>query len=224
MKRLQVNEKWVGGFLVLLGFAGLLGACGRSPEKTKADSLPVVNVSTAAERMEKEQSQATRSEVEQDRTPTEGTMRQSCKVLKVYDGDTLACDMNNDGHIERPSEEIRLLGIDSPEMHYSRKNPTYGTDHPTDELYAPQASAWLEHEASGKTVYLEFDTDTVDRYGRTLAYVYATRLDRTTLNEKELATGDAKTLFLGLNRRYQERFELVEKKAREAKRGLWSLE
>ena len=32
-----------------------------------------------------------------------------CKVIKVYDGDTLACDFNHNGKLETSTERVRLL-------------------------------------------------------------------------------------------------------------------
>lgn len=147
--------------------------------------------------------------------------RLACRVLRVYDGDTLACDINGNGHVEKPEEEIRLLGIDSPEMHYSRKNPTYGSDHPQDEPFAAASSQWLTEQADGKVLFLEFDKREYDRYGRHLAYVYLSSHSAHSLNEDALQGGYATTLFLGKNRRYQQPFEKAENGARQANRGLW---
>lgn len=156
-----------------------------------------------------------------DEAASASTARESCRVLTVYDGDTLGCDLNRDGRIERPEEEIRLLGIDSPEMHYSKKNPTHDSAHPVDEPYAKGASAWLTHAAQGKTIYLEFDQRRSDKYGRTLAYVYEGAAQKTSLNEQALRGGYAKVLILGRNRRYEDAFMQAESQAREGGRGLW---
>lgn len=149
--------------------------------------------------------------------------RLACRALKVYDGDTLGCDLNMNGHIERPEEVVRLLGVDSPEMHYSRKNPTFHTSSPQDEPFALPASQWLTKRAEGRTVFLEFDRRETDRYGRRLAYVYLEKSGERSLNEEALVGGYAKTLFLGKNRRYQSRFEEAESQARQAARGLWTM-
>jgi micrococcal nuclease len=148
--------------------------------------------------------------------------RVHCRVLQVFDGDTLACDVNGDGRLQKPQEEVRLLGIDSPEMHYSRKNPSFGSTHPQDEPFAREASQWLARQARiGKTLYLESDARPYDRYGRRLSYVFATPDATVSLNEQALASGYCQTLFLGKNRRYQSRFESVERQAQQQKRGMW---
>jgi micrococcal nuclease len=147
--------------------------------------------------------------------------RVSCHVLMVFDGDTLGCDINSNGKLNKPEEEIRLLGIDSPEMHYSRKNPSYHTANPHDEPFAKEASQWLAQQATGKTLYLESDLKPFDRYGRRLAYVYTSPSAKESLNEQALRTGFYQTLFLGKNRRYQNRFESALSEAQKHQLGLW---
>jgi micrococcal nuclease len=148
--------------------------------------------------------------------------RVACRVLMVFDGDTLACDINGDARLQKPEEEIRLLGIDSPEMHYSRKNPSYGSSHPQDEPFAKEASQWLTQQAQGKTLYLESDLRSYDRYGRRLAYVYTNPQATSSLNEQALTSGYCQTLFIGKNRRYEERFKVAEQTAQKRHIGLWS--
>jgi micrococcal nuclease len=147
--------------------------------------------------------------------------RVKCQVLLVFDGDTLGCDINGDGKLNKPEEEIRLLGIDSPEMHYSRKNPSYHTAHPKDEPFAKEASQWLTQQASGKEIYLETDLKPYDRYGRRLAYIYTFSTSKESLNEQALRTGYYQTLFLGKNRRYQAQFESALEEAQTHQLGLW---
>jgi micrococcal nuclease len=149
----------------------------------------------------------------------------ACRVLTVYDGDTLGCDFNGDGKIQKPEEQVRMLGVDSPEMHYSRKNPTYGSANPQDEPVAKEASRWLKQAAEGKAVYLEFDVRRADKYDRTLAYVFvdAKQADaKASLNAQLLRQGYATVLFIGKNRRYETDFTAVETEARTSKKGLWA--
>jgi micrococcal nuclease len=107
-------------------------------------------------------------------------------------------------------------------MHYSRKNPTYGSVNPTDEPYAREASQWMESHALRKTVYLEFDQRREDRYRRMLAFVYPTAQAATSLNAEILRLGFAKMLFLGKNRLHEAEFQDIENDARLHQRGLWS--
>jgi micrococcal nuclease len=153
--------------------------------------------------------------------PYQPAIRQACRVLTVYDGDTLGCDLNKNGQIERPAEEIRLLGIDTPERSYSRKNPSYLSAHPMDEPYAKQASDWMTRQTDHKTIYLQYDLRRSDRYGRTLAFVYTSPKAKTSLNLQAIQRGYAYKLFLGKNRLYEDKFNAAEAQARQLKRGIW---
>lgn len=197
MKRsgFQFDEKITGLILILIGLLGLWRGWLAIAEKPSGSQPEVAQ--TTSERV-------------------------ACKVLTVYDGDTLGCDLDHDGKIQKPREQVRLLGIDSPEMRYSRKNPTYGSQHPKDEPFAKEASQWLTQQAEGKTVYLEFDRRQHDKYRRTLAYVFADRQAGQSLNARLLAQGYATLLFFGKNRRYESEFYGVESQARTAKKGLWA--
>ncbi|MDX2084045.1 MAG: thermonuclease family protein [Candidatus Melainabacteria bacterium] len=142
--------------------------------------------------------------------------RVPCRVLLLYDGDTLGCDLNHNGHIDSAAERIRLLGIDAPEMHYSRKNRS-GQNEP----YAQAAMDFLAKNVHQRTVYLAYDITEFDRYGRRLAYVYTTPDTTTSINEALLSQGLALTLFLGQNRRLQLSFEQAQTLARKHQKGLW---
>ncbi|WP_373532330.1 thermonuclease family protein [Vampirovibrio sp.] len=208
MKRLglKFNEKAVGLILIILGLAWLWRGWLASPRSGAIQDV-------GAETGQKAISQ---------KTILMETGRTSCKVLTVFDGDTLGCDLNQDGRIQKPQEQVRLLGIDSPEMRYSRKNPTYGSQHPTDEPFAKEASQWLTEAAQGKTVYLEWDQRRLDKYQRTLAYVFAESTAPQSLNAQLLAKGYATVLFLGKNRRYEPEFKAAEQQARSKQQGLWA--
>lgn len=200
-RRLKFNQNAVGLILIALGLMGLWQGRFGNPDPSslqKADA-----------------------ETEQKSAPVK-TERMICNVLTVYDGDTLGCDLNRDGQIQKPQEQVRLLGVDSPEMRYSRKNPTYGSSHPQDEPFAKEASKWLTQSAQGKTVYLEFDERRSDKYERTLAYVFADAKSQQSLNAQLLTQGYATLLFLGKNRRYESKFQAAERQARLEKKGLWA--
>jgi micrococcal nuclease len=208
---MRFNPRILGILLILLGLAGLL--------------LPRLQAQDASGKSE-QVNQASPGSFSIEPAPAkepQASERQSCKVLTVYDGDTLGCDLNGNGQVERPEEEIRLLGVDSPEMHYSRKNPSHDSDHPVDEPFAPEASHWMETHTLGKVVYLEFDRRRSDRYERTLDYVYAGPEEAVSLNARLLATGYAKILFMGKNRMHEDEFLSVEAEARRAGRGLWGM-
>jgi micrococcal nuclease len=139
-----------------------------------------------------------------------------CKVLTINDGDTLGCDLNQNGHLEAPQERVRLIGIDAPEMSYSRKNKT-GQNQP----YALEATNYLKENTLYKTVYLEQDDVLVDKYGRQLAYIYPSATAKRSFNETLLALGYAVTLFIPPNTRYQSSFEHTFAQAQAQHLGLW---
>lgn len=70
----------------------------------------------------------------------------------------------------------------------------------------------------GKRVRLEYDVEKRDRYGRTLAYVY---VGGVMVNERLVRAGYAQVSTYPPNVKYQERFLVAQREAREAGRGLW---
>ena len=75
----------------------------------------------------------------------------------IIDGDTVdlaAC--GEDG------ERIRMLGVDAPEIAHE-PDPA--------DCYGDESHAWLEEMLSGMTVWLDFDTECSDMYGRTLGWL-----------------------------------------------------
>ncbi|MEM0950934.1 MAG: thermonuclease family protein [Cyanobacteria bacterium P01_H01_bin.74] len=155
-----------------------------------------------------------------------------CKVLDVYDGDTVACDINRNHQIEKDLETVRLLGIDTPEMHYSRKNKQYGQYNAVDEPFAKAASLYTEKTALQKYVALTFDFTRRDQYNRLLAYVFTCKKNTPdctypngvkpiSMNQALLQKGLAKAFFLGKNRRYEDQFYSAQEEARTSRVGLW---
>lgn len=127
-------------------------------------------------------------------------------VQRVVDGDTVI--VLRDGAEER----VRLLGIDTPE--------SVQPDSPV-ECFGPEASARAGEPLSGRSVWLESDPtqDAVDRYGRTLAYVW---LDETTLvNRVLVAEGYASEYTYGSPGTHHAALEAAEDAARSRDVGLW---
>ena len=83
-------------------------------------------------------------------------------VVKVVDGDTIQVDANGQ------RLKVRMIGLDTPETVDPRK-PV--------QCFGLQASAQAKTILGGRSVYLETDPsqDSVDRFGRTLAYVWINR-------------------------------------------------
>jgi micrococcal nuclease len=214
MARRKINEKVVGISLVILGLVSFFVGW-----QSRMNPRHPFNSKISGEYMSVSQSKSDLATSH----PYQPNNRQLCRVLTVYDGDTLGCDLNKNGQIERPAEEIRLLGIDTPERSYSRKNPSYLSAHPMDEPYAKQASDWMTRQTDHKTVYLQYDLRHSDRYGRTLAFVYTSPKAQASLNLQAVRLGYAHMLFLGKNRMYEDEFTQAEIQARQTKRGIWSL-
>lgn len=129
-------------------------------------------------------------------------------IRQVIDGDTLLLD-----HDVR----VRLIGVDTPE--------TVKPDFPV-EPWGPEASDFAKRFLAAREARFAFDRERVDRYGRVLAYVYAT--DPATgqerlLNEELLRAGLGRALLkFPYSEQMKKRFRRAEQEAREARRGIWS--
>ena len=79
------------------------------------------------------------------------------KVVRVIDGDTVKIDYQD------KATNVRLIGVDTPETVHPNK-PV--------EAYGKEASNFVKNLLQGESVYLRFDTDRTDNFGRLLAYLY----------------------------------------------------
>ncbi len=123
-------------------------------------------------------------------------------IVHVIDGDTIETS---------EGERIRLLGIDAPEVaHHGREGERFGND----------STRWLSRQIEGKIVTLRVGREPLDRYGRTLAWVYTS--DGTFVNEQILKSGMAKLLDkYGLPADLEPSLRSAEAMGRVKKRGLW---
>jgi micrococcal nuclease len=127
-------------------------------------------------------------------------------VERVVDGDTI--DLRIGGRDER----VRLIGIDTPELH---------TDSGVPECFAVEASGFTAGELPiGSEVRLERDVVGRDDYGRLLAYVYR-RVDGVLINELVVARGYARPLTIAPNDSLSRRFVGAAAAAEAADLGLW---
>ena len=128
-------------------------------------------------------------------------------VTRVVDGDTIHVDANGQ------RLKIRMIGLDTPETVDPRK-PV--------QCFGREASAQAKTILGGQQVYLETDPsqDTIDKYGRTLAYVWTAsgRL----FNLDMITDGYAFEYTYDLPYRYQADFKAAEAGASANDRGLWS--
>lgn len=114
------------------------------------------------------------------------------ELLRVVDGDTLLVNYNNE------ETYVRLIGIDAPES----VNPDESKNTPA----GVEASNYLKNLLNGiDNVYLEFDVERTDNYGRTLAYVWIYSNDELVLLNKVLvAEGYAEIFFVYPNIKYKD--------------------
>ena len=149
----------------------------------------------------------------------ESSGRVPCTVLKVYDGDTFRCRLE-DGEEVR----VRLIGIDTPEKRKNRKlmRDSKRLGIPPEETIEMGREATRFAESlipPGTKVFLETDVQIHDRYGRLLAYVYLP--DGRMLNELLLKEGYATVYTFPPNVKYVDRFRRAQEYARERGKGFW---
>lgn len=132
--------------------------------------------------------------------PTEGRYR----VQRVVDGDTLLLESGT---------RVRLQGIDAPE--------TVKPNHPVEPWGAEAAEFTKTFVANAQgVVHLRFGKERIDRYGRSLAFVWHNDL---LLNEELVRSGLASAR---LGYRYsgtmKNRLQAAEQEAKLHARGIWS--
>ncbi len=129
---------------------------------------------------------------------------QTAQVLEIIDGDTLR--MKLDGKVCK----LRLIGVNSPEL----SHPTRG-----EEPFAAAARDYTRQKLAGQTVFLEFDVEKTDQYGRLLAYVWQ---GEEMFNATLLRDGYAQMATFPPNVKYMDFFRSAQRNAIEAGRGLWA--
>lgn len=122
-------------------------------------------------------------------------------VSRVIYGDTIRL---------ASGEKVRLIGVDTPDTKHPRS--------PLEPL-GRQATEFTRRLLKDKRVWLEYDRQRRDRYGRTLAYVYLE--DGTFLNAEILRRGYG-FAYTRYPCRHADRFHALEREAREGRRGLWA--
>jgi micrococcal nuclease len=129
-------------------------------------------------------------------------------VVDVVDGDTVRV------RLDRPirTETVRYIGVDTPE---SVKPGT-----PV-QCFAKAADAFNRRLVEGRRVRLRPGSERRDRYGRLLAYVHVTGARPLFVNAALVRGGYARTLEIPPNTERADLFAALERRAREAGRGLW---
>ncbi len=103
-----------------------------------------------------------------------------CKVLSVYDGDTLTIGYKYLGKYFK--SKIRMLGYDSPEMKPPKNSPTRIQE----KAKALEAKNYIISLTNNKILWVEFKE--FDKYGRPLAVLYT--IEDNCLSNKKININD----------------------------------
>ena len=133
---------------------------------------------------------------------------QKHKVRNVYDGDTLTLI---------DERRVRFLGIDTPELKEK-------------QAFAEEAKQHTKKFCHRKDIWISFEGDQKDHYGRLLAFIWVPAIDNgrqtgyLNVNESLVSEGFATTYFVrGKKLATQNKLILLQKEARKARRGMWSI-
>ncbi|GMO39244.1 MAG: hypothetical protein Ta2B_18910 [Termitinemataceae bacterium] len=136
----------------------------------------------------------------------------AAKVVRHVDGDTIEIEITNPPQGLRQKEKIRMIGVDTPETVHPNKSVEY---------FGKEASDYTKAALLGKTVFVAFDWDTRDKYDRLLAYIYTA--DGKCHNAQLIKEGYAHA-YTRFPFQFLEEFRVLEKTARDDKKGLWRKE
>jgi micrococcal nuclease len=131
------------------------------------------------------------------------------EVVGHVDGDTVRVRISNPPLDLKTLETIRMIGVDTPETVHPNKPVEY---------FGQEASNFTKERLLGKQVYLAFDWDLRDRYGRLLAYIYTA--EGRCFNGILIQEGYGHA-YISYPFQFRTEFEDLEQSARNAKRGLW---
>lgn len=125
-------------------------------------------------------------------------------IVRVVDGDTFVAEIRDN------ETRVRLIGVDTPET----VKPGTAV-----QPYGQEASAFTKSVFYvGRTVYLEYDVQTTDYYGRDLCYVWLNA--QTLFNDLLVREGFAVAKVYKPNVKYAERFAASEALAASQNIGL----
>lgn len=128
-------------------------------------------------------------------------------VKSVIDGDTIELDNG---------QRVRYIGINTPETMKKMGNRWAFAP----EEYASEASGYNKSLVHNKNVYLEFDSEREDKYGRWLAYVFTG--DGKMVNKELVENGYAFVYTFPPNLKHFREFINAQEKAIKSKKGVWS--
>ncbi len=122
----------------------------------------------------------------------------------VEDGDTIYLSTKR---------QVRYIGINAPEIEHK------GKQYAVAEPFGNQAKEYNKRLVHNKKVFLEVGTQSHDRFGRMLAYVFLD--DGSFINEIMIENGYAYCLPVRPNIRNERRLLRAQKGAMDLKKGLW---
>ncbi|MDR2135888.1 MAG: thermonuclease family protein [Treponema sp.] len=131
------------------------------------------------------------------------------EVVGHVDGDTVRVRIKNPPAGLDAVETIRMIGVDTPETVHPRREV---------EFFGKEASEFTRQRLLGQPVFLAFDWDRRDRYGRLLAYIYSP--DGDCHNAALIREGYAHA-YTSFSFQFMDEFRSLEQEARREKRGLW---
>jgi len=140
------------------------------------------------------------------------------ELERVIDGDTIEVTLNG------RTESVRLIGIDTPEIH-SENEPEYFQGVPETregekclEKWAEKSTDYVEKRLDTENVRISYEGDRRDQYGRLRAHVYLPGSEDT-LNYELVKKGYANVFPVEFEQR--EEFQEAEKRAIGKEQGLW---
>jgi micrococcal nuclease len=129
----------------------------------------------------------------------------SATVNHVHDGDTLFLSAPSD-----PNLKVRLTGIDTPEVGDNL------------ECYGDEATALLTSLLpEGTQVFIQPDREPLDRYGRSLLYLFTA--DGASVNLAMVTSGAAEAVRIGQNDAYWDQLSAAEALATSSGAGMWGV-
>jgi endonuclease YncB( thermonuclease family) len=143
------------------------------------------------------------------RTPINAT------VDSIIDGDTM--EITRPGS---PNERVRFLAIDTPELNTTEPwGPECWADDARDRT--------RELLPSGTPVWLTFDGEIRDDFGRLLSYIFVGAAPdpegfEQSINWQLVREGHARTFFFPNNQTFRDTLEAAERAAQDEDLGLWS--
>ena len=132
---------------------------------------------------------------------------EAVSVAQVYDGDTLLLE---DGR------KVRLLGLNTPELGRGKK---------PDQAFAREAKRAVEHFfADGQQIWIQTDSQLLDKHGRVLAHVFKGGSMEQSINLEQtlLESGLAWHVAVPPNLGLAPCLANAESKAQQAGRGVWA--